>query len=77
VTLKGDPAEDAHDGYRRLLAYVWFPGGKDLGFQLIRGGFARVYAFRDPFVRLDAYRHAERQARAEAIGLWHACAAQT
>jgi endonuclease YncB( thermonuclease family) len=76
VTLKGDPTQETHDRYRRLLAYVWLPGGKDLGFQLIAGGFAHVF-IRNPYARLTAYRRGERQAQAEAIGLWHACGKPT
>jgi micrococcal nuclease len=77
VTLKGDPSQDTYDRYGRLLAYVWLPGGRDLGFQLLAGGFAHVYVSDGPLARLTAYRHAERQAQAEAIGLWHACGKPT
>jgi micrococcal nuclease len=77
VTLKGDPSQDTHDRYGRLLAYVWLPGGRDLGFHLLAGGFAHVNASDDPFGRLAAYRHAETLAKSEASGLWHACPAPT
>lgn len=75
VTLKGDPTQVTRDRYHRLLAYLWLPRGRDFGFQLIAGGFAHVYVFRDPFRRLSAYRNAEAQARSGPTGLWHACAA--
>ena len=58
VVLRGDATQDTRDRYGRLLAYVWLPGGKDLGYQLIAGGFAKVYVYRDPFQRLSAYRNA-------------------
>ena len=45
VVLRGDATQDTRDRYGRLLAYVWLPGGKDLGHQLIAGGF-RVYVYR-------------------------------
>jgi endonuclease YncB( thermonuclease family) len=73
VVLKGDATQDTRDRYGRLLAYVWLPGGKDLGFQLVAGGFAKVYVYRNPFERLAAYRRAERSARTASAGQWHAC----
>jgi endonuclease YncB( thermonuclease family) len=57
VVLRGDPTQDTRDRYGRLLAYVWLPGGKDLGYQLISGGFAKVYVYRNPTpVRLSECR---------------------
>jgi endonuclease YncB( thermonuclease family) len=70
VVLKGDPTQDTRDRYRRLLAYVWLPGGKDLGFQLVSGGYAKVYVYRAAFQRLSAYRRAEQAANAGARGVW-------
>ena len=71
VVLRGDPSQDTRDRYGRLLAYVWIPGGKDLGYQLVAGGFAKVYVYRDAFQRLPAYRNAE--AAAKSAGQWKAC----
>ena len=59
MTLIGDATQRTRDRYRRLLAYVWLPRGKDLGYQLIVGGFGKVYVFSRPFSRLKAYRHGE------------------
>jgi endonuclease YncB( thermonuclease family) len=75
VVLKGDATQDTRDRYRRLLAYVWLPGGKDLGYQLVAGGFAKVYVYDGPFARLSAYRRAESTARNGAAGQWKSCAA--
>ena len=75
VTLRGDRTQTTRDRYGRLLAYVWIPGGRDLGYQLIAGGFAKVYATRDPFERLSAYRSAESRAKSARIGSWKSCAA--
>ena len=66
VVLRGDRTQDTRDRYGRLLAYVWLPGGRDLGYQLLAGGFAKVYVFRDPFQRLAAYRSARAARRAPA-----------
>lgn len=75
VVLKGDATQDTRDRYGRLLAYVWLPGGKDLGYQLLAGGHAKVYVFRKPFRRLSAYRTAEASAKGGPAGLWSACGA--
>jgi endonuclease YncB( thermonuclease family) len=73
VVLRGDATQDTRDRYGRLLAYVWIPGGKDLGYQLIAGGFAKVYVYRDAFVRLPAYRNAEAAAKGGTAGQWKTC----
>lgn len=74
VVLRGDATQDTRDRYGRLLAYVWLPGGKDLGYQLVRGGFAKVYVFERPFRRVSAYRRAELVAQRAPRGLWERCA---
>jgi endonuclease YncB( thermonuclease family) len=74
VVLLGDATQDTRDRYGRLLAYVWLPGGKDLGYQLIAGGFAKVYVYRDAFQRLSAYRNAGATAKGAVAGQWKACA---
>jgi endonuclease YncB( thermonuclease family) len=77
VVLKGDATQATRDRYGRLLAYVWLPGGKDLGYQLVAGGFAKVYVYDRPFQRLSAYRNAEASAKSTTAGQWKACAAPT
>jgi endonuclease YncB( thermonuclease family) len=74
VVLRGDATQATRDRYGRLLAYVWIPGGKDLGYQLVAGGYARVYVYRNAFERLSAYRNAEAAAKGSAAGQWKACA---
>ena len=74
VVLRGDATQDTRDRYGRLLAYVWLPGGQDLGYRLVAGGFAKVYVYDGTFRRLWAYRSAERGARTAARGLWGRCA---
>ncbi len=77
VVLRGDRTQDTRDRYGRLLAYVWLPGGRDLGYQLVAGGFAKVYVYRDPFERLPAYRTAESRAKSTPAGAWKACGSTT
>ena len=77
VVLRGDPTQDTRDRYGRLLAYVWLPHGKDLGYQLIAGGFAKVYVYNHrPFQRLPAYRAAEVIGRRRSQSVWR-CGATT
>jgi micrococcal nuclease len=73
VVLRGDRTQDTRDRYGRLLAYVWLPGGRDLGYQLVAGGYAKVYVYSSPFQRLPAYETAESRARSSAVGRWKAC----
>ena len=75
VTLRGDRTQATRDRYGRLLAYVWIPGGRDLGYQLIAGGFAKVYVYGNPFQRVSAYRTAESRAKSARTGSWKACGA--
>jgi len=76
VVLRGDRTQDTRDRFGRLLAYVWIPGGRDLGYQLVAGGFAKVYVYQVPFQRLSAYRTAESRAKSAVTGAWKACGAR-
>jgi micrococcal nuclease len=70
VTLKGDATQDTRDRYGRLLAYVWLPGGKDLGFHVVARGAAKTYVYARPFQRLSAYRAAEERGRRVTPSVW-------
>lgn len=71
VVLRGDPTQDTRDRYGRLLAYVWLPHGKDLGYQLIAGGYAKVYVYNNrEFQRVVAYRAAEASGRRLTQSVW-------
>lgn len=72
VVLRGDPTQDTRDRYGRLLAYAWVHG-RDVGFQQVSSGLARVYVYDRPFQRLGAYRRAERVGRALARNVWRGC----
>jgi len=73
VTLVGDATQATRDRYGRLLAYVVLLGGRDLGYQELTRGYARVYVYDRPFQRLAAYRRAERAGRARADSIWRGC----
>lgn len=66
VVLRGDATQATRDRYGRLLAYVWLPGGRDLGYRLLAAGHGRVYVYGRPFQRLAAYRAAEQAGRSSA-----------
>jgi micrococcal nuclease len=73
VKLVGDPSQARRDRYGRLLAYVWLPDGRDLGYQELARGYARVYVYDRPFQRLAAYRRAEQVGRKHADSIWRGC----
>jgi micrococcal nuclease len=72
VVLRGDASQDTRDRYGRLLAYAWI-GGRDLGYQQVASGLARVYVYDRPFQRLSAYRRAEQLGRARPQNIWRGC----
>jgi micrococcal nuclease len=74
VRLVGDSTQATRDRYGRLLAYVRLPNGRDLGYQQLARGYARVYVYDRPFQRLVAYRRAEQVGRKRADGIWRGCA---
>ena len=73
VTLVGDATQATRDKYGRLLAYVVLPGGRDLGYQELARGYARVYVYDRPFERLGAYRRAEQVGRTRSDSIWRGC----
>jgi len=75
VKLVGDPTQATRDRYGRLLAYVDLPSGRDLGYQELARGYARVYVYDRPFQRLASYRRAEQTGRKRADSIWRGCSA--
>jgi micrococcal nuclease len=73
TVLVGDATQATRDRYGRLLAYVW-ADGRDLGYQQLARGFARVYVYDRPFQRLPAYQQAQRLGKTRSDGIWQACA---
>lgn len=72
MVLRGDATQDTRDRYGRLLAYAWVDG-RDLGYQQIASGLARVYVYGRPSQRLSAYRRAEVRGRARSRNVWRGC----
>jgi endonuclease YncB( thermonuclease family) len=75
VRLVADPdSGDTRDRYGRLLAYA-DAGGGDLGQRQVSAGLAYVYRYRGRrFSRLDRYRRAQDDARADGRATWSGCA---
>jgi micrococcal nuclease len=75
LLLEKDVSET--DRYGRLLRYVWHEDGGDrimLNLELVQQGYARVATF-PPDVKYEAtFLQAEREARAQQLGLWGDCA---
>jgi endonuclease YncB( thermonuclease family) len=70
VKLQRDPSQPERDRLDRLLAYVELPGERDLGLELLKRGFARVFVVGRPFKRLESYRKAESVGRAQSPSIW-------
>lgn len=72
---QGDPAPGGRrvDKYGRDLVYLALPDGRDFMEHMIRGGFAEEYRYRTDYQRMDDYRAAEAQARAQDAGMWGTC----
>lgn len=67
VTLFLDPEDDTHGDYGRLLAIVVY-GNRSVNYQLVRGGYARLYD--TEFTMRDEYAAAERMAKDDNRRLW-------
>lgn len=79
VLLQPDPSQADTDRDGRLLRYVKYQGSKDqwvdLGYILIRQGYAREYTYDDkrPADLQADYLAAQEQARTAVTGLWGVC----
>jgi micrococcal nuclease len=69
LVLETRPGEGLRDTYGRILAYVEDDAGADLGLELLRQGWARIYR-RGTHARRAAYDRAESEARAAGRGVW-------
>ena len=57
------------DRYGRLLAYVYLMDGRFVNAEIIKQGYGHAYT-KYPFKFLEEFRHYEREARGNKIGLW-------
>jgi micrococcal nuclease len=72
LRLAADPTQDDSDRYGRRLAYV-SQGGRDLGRLMIRSGWAKVYIYDHPGLRVLSYQAAAASARAHHRGVYASC----
>lgn len=72
VRLIRDRSQDNRDRYGRLLRYVQ-RGHRDVGRAQVRKGWATVYVYETPFIRVRSYRRAQQDARDGHRGVWRRC----
>jgi micrococcal nuclease len=72
VVLKADPTQDSQDKFGRSLSYVSH-NGVDLGKAMIRAGWAKVYVYDRPGLRVVAYQAAAVSARVHHRGVYALC----
>jgi micrococcal nuclease len=72
LRLTADPTQNATDRYGRRLVYVSH-GGRDLGRLMIRAGWAKVYIYDHPGLRVLSYQTAALSARAHDCGIYASC----
>ncbi|MCH7559255.1 MAG: thermonuclease family protein [Planctomycetes bacterium] len=64
-----DPEHGKWGKYKRLLAYIDLPDGRDFGLVMIQEGFARAYP-KYPFSRQESYLKAEEIAKHNKTNIW-------
>ena len=69
VILIPDSTNSNRDRYKRLLRYVYYNDTIFFNLQIIKDGFAYAYT-KYPFVYMEEFRQAERDARENRKGLW-------
>jgi micrococcal nuclease len=74
VSLERDRTQARRDRYGRLLAYVLLPGGRSIGAEQVRSGWAMAYVYDGrPVARYPSLRRLEATARATGRGVWGVC----
>lgn len=72
VEIKPDPTQEDKDRYGRLLRYVYLDG-IDINREMIKGGFAKEYTYKDAYINQFEYKNAQLQAKVGRLGLWNEC----
>ena len=62
--------QDKHDRYKRLLAHIFTPDGKNISQQLIRDGLGYSITIPPNLKFLNCYREAENAAKKHLRGIW-------
>lgn len=69
VLLLPDSTNSDRDRYGRLLRYVYYNDSVFFNLQIIKDGYAYAYT-KYPFIYMEEFRNAEREARENMRGLW-------
>lgn len=69
VTLIRDSTNSDRDKYNRLLRYAYLESGEMFNLKIIQDGYAFAYT-KYPFIYMEEFRKAEREARENERGLW-------
>lgn len=70
VRLESDASQGDRDRYGRLLRYVYAEDGKNIAYEMIRGGYAHEYTYNLPYKYQAQFKNAQRYARENDKGLW-------
>ena len=70
VSLELDPSQGERDRYKRLLAYLWLPDGRNFGEVMLAEGYAHEYTYRVPYAYQAEFKAAQSAAKASGAGLW-------
>jgi endonuclease YncB( thermonuclease family) len=74
VSLVIDSTQGSTDSAGRALFYADRSDGVDVGEQMLRGGWAKVFVADADFQRISKYRTAQRASRKKSNGVWARCA---
>ncbi len=61
------------DKYGRLLRYVYLEDGTFVNLKLVRDGYANMYTFPPNVAHQQEFAKAQREAKADGLGLWSKC----
>lgn len=72
VRIESDPTQGERDSYKRLLAYIILPDGRNFSKVMIEDGYAFEYTYNKPYKYQAEFKQAQRTARDQSRGLWSA-----
>ena len=70
VRLKSDNSQGDRDKYNRLLRYVYLEDGRNIAYEMIRGGYAHEYTYNTPYEYQVQFKAAEKYVMNQGDGLW-------
>lgn len=70
VRLASDATQDNRDKYGRLLRYVFLEDGRNVGYEMVKDGYAHEYTYDKPYKYQSQFKRAEQTAHDSYSGLW-------